>query len=385
MATILNETQLHHKSPGSDKVYCIAVMEEDDGSYSTAFCYGKRNATLSQVGFKAKHTIYAKAIAAYTKQITKELTRSDTPYVEAPGVCGDPLAHLAVKSTVAASVPFIPSPSKPAVELERTGIAVQLLNPIDDADLHKYLTDPRYAAQEKRNGERRPACLKDGEFYTSNRKGFKQSCPVPVADALSKAGISSFVVDGELIGDIYFAFDLLYASGKDYTGASFFSRFKTLTTLFASATGKHFSIIPLALSSFDKTALYERLLREEREGIVFIELASVYEPGKPASGGTRMKKRFVEAAQVIVTSVNAKRSVAIHVIENGRQISVGNVTIPPNASIPALGEILSVEYLYYFGEGGSLFQPVYEGVRTDIDHEDCTLVQLKRAPLDMAA
>lgn len=380
MATIIKETQLHHKSSGSDKVYCIAVIEEGDGTFSTPYCYGKRYATLSKVAYKAERTSFSKADAAYNKQINKELTRSDTPYVLSPGICGDPLACLATRTSATTST----VPPRPIVELERTGIAVQLLNSIDDNDLQKYLTDPRYGAQEKRNGERRPVCQKDGGYFTSYRKGFKVSCPVPVVDALYKTGVSSFVVDGELIGDKYFAFDLLYAEGKDYTGASFFSRFKTLNTLFASAISKHFSIIPLAISCFDKTALYERLLKEEKEGIVFIELSSIYEPGKPASGGTRLKKRFVEAAQVIVTSVNAKRSVAIHVIEKGRQISVGSVTIPPNASIPSPGEILSVEYLYYF-EGGSLFQPVYEGVRTDIAAEDCTLSQLKRAPLDMAA
>ena len=60
-------------------------------------------------------------------------------------------------------------------------------------------------------------------------------------------------------------------------------------------------------------------------------------------------------------------------------VSCGNVTIPVGAEIPAVGDIIEVRYLYAFRESGSLFQPVYIGVRDDIDLElkDCCVNQLK--------
>jgi bifunctional non-homologous end joining protein LigD len=58
-------------------------------------------------------------------------------------------------------------------------------------------------------------------------------------------------------------------------------------------------------------------------------------------------------------------------------ISCGNVTIPVGSDFPAVGDIVEVRYLYAFPESGSLFQPVYLGVRDDIDLKDCSVNQLK--------
>ncbi len=383
MAEILKQLDLHFFGGGSDKVYHIALVAEDNGTYSTAFAYGRRNSTLSQ-GHKVVNTSSAQAEQAFRKLANEKIGKG---YVESEGVSGSNVFSFLGKVSTApsSSSGFIPTPTKSTVELERTGIAVQLLNAIDETELQHYLSSPSYGAQEKKNGERRAACLRDGDYFTSNRKGFKVSCPAPVAEALSKTGFPSMVVDGELIGDIFFAFDLLFADGKDYTGLPFFTRFKNLTALFTPAVGKHFVIVPLVLSCFDKTALLERLRKEGREGMVFKELSAPVVPGKPASGGSQLKYKFVEDCQVIVSSINTKRSVAICVLDDkGRSIGVGNVTIPPNHNIPSVGDVVAVEYLYYY-EGGSLYQPVYGGVRTDLDIEDCTLAQLKRAPLDMAA
>lgn len=56
--------------------------------------------------------------------------------------------------------------------------------------------------------------------------------------------------------------------------------------------------------------------------------------------------------------------------------AVENVTIPPNKQIPAADAVVEIRYLYAY-PGGSLYQPVYLGVRDDITAEFCTLAQLK--------
>jgi bifunctional non-homologous end joining protein LigD len=55
---------------------------------------------------------------------------------------------------------------------------------------------------------------------------------------------------------------------------------------------------------------------------------------------------------------------------------VGNVTIPPNHTVPANGSIVEVRYLYAF-PGGSVFQPVYLGQRDDVTRRECHVSQLK--------
>ena len=57
-------------------------------------------------------------------------------------------------------------------------------------------------------------------------------------------------------------------------------------------------------------------------------------------------------------------------------VPVGNVTIPPNHKIPVVGAVIEVRYLYAF-RGGSIYQPVYLGARTDITAEECSTAQLK--------
>ena len=64
---------------------------------------------------------------------------------------------------------------------------------------------------------------------------------------------------------------------------------------------------------------------------------------------------------------------------------VGAVTIATNQTIPAVGNLIDVKYLYAF-EGGSLFQPTFKGVRTDLEPTAANVTQLifKAANLDVA-
>jgi len=82
-------------------------------------------------------------------------------------------------------------------------------------------------------------------------------------------------------------------------------------------------------------------------------------------------------ASCIVAGVNGtKRSVAIELLDGEQRISVGNVTVPPNANIPSAGTIIEIRYLYCY-EGGSLYQPVYLCRRDDVSPSACTTAQLK--------
>jgi hypothetical protein len=67
----------------------------------------------------------------------------------------------------------------------------------------------------------------------------------------------------------------------------------------------------------------------------------------------------------------ADRSVAWAVYQDPGDgfVEVGNVTIPPNFDIPPAGSLVDVRYLYA-RLGGSLYQPVYLGPRTDVDVAD---------------
>ena len=106
-----------------------------------------------------------------------------------------------------------------------------------------------------------------------------------------------------------------------------------------------------------------------------------YIPGRPNSGGTQLKYKFCETASFIVTQVNDKRSVMLILFDGEKVRSAGNVTIPPNHDMPKPGDVVECRYLYAFKESGSIYQPVFLGVRDDIQHTECTTAQLKyKAP-----
>ena len=80
--------------------------------------------------------------------------------------------------------------------------------------------------------------------------------------------------------------------------------------------------------------------------------------------------------------INAKRSVTLGLYnaDGDKLVPAGNVTIPPNHQVPEVGEICETRYLHAFRESGSIYQPVYLGVRSDIPAADCTVDQLKFKP-----
>jgi bifunctional non-homologous end joining protein LigD len=126
-------------------------------------------------------------------------------------------------------------------------------------------------------------------------------------------------------------------------------------------------------------------LNESAEGVVFKHKDAPYSSGRPASGGSQLKYKFVEAASVLVTAINAQRSVGLGFFD--RPGTVGNVTVPPNHKVPAIGAVVEVRYLYAMPGSLALIQPVYLGERDDISPSECLSSQLKfrRSPEEAAA
>ncbi|HAO80150.1 MAG TPA: DNA ligase, partial [Verrucomicrobia subdivision 3 bacterium] len=126
-----------------------------------------------------------------------------------------------------------------------------------------------------------------------------------------------------------------------------------------------------------KTELWERLRRENREGIVFKRLDAPYVPGKPNQGGPQLKFKFVATLSVVVAKINTQRSVEVGLFQGRSLVSCGNVTIPANHEIPKVGAVVEVRYLYAYRDSLALYQPVYLGPRDDVDAGECVVSQLK--------
>lgn len=135
---------------------------------------------------------------------------------------------------------------------------------------------------------------------------------------------------------------------------------------------------PPAFSSDEKVKLLNRVKAESGEGVVFKRIDAPYEAGRPNSGGAQLKYKLYASASVIVLKQNDKRSVEMGMIESdGQLVSVGNVAIPANKSIPDEMSIIEVRYLFAYPNGGSLYQPTFLELRADVEQHECLTSQLK--------
>lgn len=343
---------LFYKEGSSDKVY-QASLEKKGSSFVVNFAYGRRGATL-KTGTKTNVAVdFAEADKIYQKLVNEKMGKGYLP------IEGDVTQYQHTDK-----------------EQRKTGIFCQLLNPIDEEEVDKYLQDDNYVAQEKMDGKRNLFSKEGQELTAINRKSLSVGFPDTFNDALKVK--EDFIIDGEAIGDDLFVFDILSFNGEDLKNEPFENRYGILSKVaFKSfAKVKAFKLVEVATTTSEKTTLFKELKKKGAEGIVFKLKSAKYTAGRPASGGTQIKFKFVKTASFIVLKVNKKRSVEVGVYEGKELISVGNVTIPPNKDIPSKDDIIEVQYLYAY-KGGSIYQPVYIGLRDDIDDKDCKIEQLK--------
>ena len=342
---------LYYREGSSDKVYQAAI-EPTGNQFVVNFAYGRRGTTLT-TGTKTSSPVdYAAAKKIYGKLVSEKKAKG---YTE--GENGTSYQHT---------------------DKRPSGILPQLLNPVEEAEVELLLRDDNYCAQEKFDGKHLLVRKQDDDLEGINKKGFVVGLPQTVANEL-RSVTGSFIPDGESIGDDYHAFDLLEYNGENLRVLPYRIRLARLIDLLllTRTDFKHIRLVQTAFSTPQKTELYQRLRRENREGIVFKRLDAPYVPGRPNSGGPQLKFKFVATLSAVVAKINVQRSVELGLFNGRSLVSCGNVTIPANHEIPTVGNIVDVRFLYAFKESGVLYQPVYLGARDDVDPGECLVSQLK--------
>jgi bifunctional non-homologous end joining protein LigD len=352
--TELPTTTLYYKEGSSDKVYQCQI-EAAGERYVVNFAYGRRGGTLN-TGTKTNVPVDFDSAQRIFDKLVKE--KKSKGYTE--GQDATPYQHT---------------------NQQPSGILPQLLNSIDQHQVLDLVHNDNWCMQEKMDG-RRLIVRKQGQDITGiNKKGNTVSLFITLFDVV-KAFDADVIIDGESIGDNFYAFDLLELDGVDIRSWPYRERLAALMNLLFSVQQRVIKLVDTAFTTDQKLALLKKLKAGKREGIVFKQVWSAYTPGRPNSGGNQLKHKFVATLSALVSKVNAQRSVAISLIgKNGWQHS-GNVTIPANHTIPGTGDIVEVRFLYAFPESDILFQPVYLGKRDDVDLGECTVQQLKYKPTD---
>lgn len=346
MGATLASITLYHREGPSDKVYQVQ-LESVEGGFVVNFQFGRRGSTL-QSGTKTPSPASSEnALKIYDRLVAEKKGKG---YTE--GTNGTPYQGS-----------------------EQTGrqsyLLPQLSNAVDDSQIEELLADDRWCMQEKKDG-RRLLIRKAGAVIEGiNRKGIIAEMSEVIVEAVRQMR-GDLVLDGEAVGDVYWAFDLLELDRKDLRGHGVTQRFDELMWLLSFSGESHVRLIPHASTTSYKRELYERLKSARAEGIVFKRKTAKYLPGRPWSGGDHLKFKFTATATCQVLRQNdGKRSVGLAVAQDLGDgfVEVGNVTIPANSRIPVQGSLVEVRYLYAY-VGGSLYQPVYLGERDDVDNAD---------------
>ena len=348
----------------SDKEYHAEIIEVTGGNVVN-FRYGRRGGVLT-AGTKTSSPVnFTEAQRIYDKLIKEKTAKGYTSDV----------SGAAYQSTSQAGI--------------RSDFVPQLLNPVSEHEAMGLILDSNWAAQEKMDGERRAAHAENSTAIGMNRKGLIVPLPQSIADELQAISTQSGAlrVDGELIGDILYVFDLHIHKGTRIHALPWIDRMHLAEALLSGC--QKIQTVPVATTTEQKQSLWNTVLTAKGEGVVLKRMNCPVISGRPNSGGDWMKFKFTESASCCVMAINpGRRSVQVGLLEfnirpdliqDQMLISVGSVTIPPNHAVPAVGDIVEVRYLYAY-RGGSLYQPVYRGKRSDLNLSACTISQLKFKP-----
>lgn len=352
MENCSESVSLYFKSGSSDKVYHARIEAAGGGGFIVSYAYGRRGGTLS-TGTKTKFPVdHATALRVFEKLVADKQSKGYTA-----GADGTPYLHSEKAGRV-------------------SGLLPQLLNVIDESDAARVVGSPQWVMQEKFDG-RRLILRKVGDAVEGiNKLGLVVAVAEPIAAAaLSISG--DFVLDGEAIDDTLYVFDLLSRDGTDLCEQPYGDRYRGLTSLIdAAGSSGNIRYVDCWIDTGEKADHLKDLRAQNAEGAVFKRWDAPYRQGRPNSGGTQLKLKFVATVSAMVTKVNQQRSVGVSLLDGDTWKAVGNVTVPANQEVPQVGDVVEVRYLYAL-QGGSLYQPVLLGVRTDVEQSECGVAQLK--------
>lgn len=257
-----------------------------------------------------------------------------------------------------------------------------LASVLPEAELENMIRNPDAVFQRKYDGERAIVSMRRSGIVRTNRNGIIKPLSASVEAELKKLlALPDFrdeletVIDGELMGDDFVAYDMLVQRDNDICSRSFDERFANLEMLLEDTNAG--LLAATAYSEADKRAMVQQAQDEKWEGIMVRLGSTEYKPGR---GKSILKyKLWATCTCRVLSTGGTTRSVQVALRDDkDNEVFCGNVTVPPNQDIPEAYGLVEVRYLYAM-EGGSLYQPTLLRPRDDID--ECDLrSSLRQAP-----
>jgi bifunctional non-homologous end joining protein LigD len=220
------------------------------------------------------------------------------------------------------------------------------MQPIE-SELHgapeELFRDDAWAAQEKIDGKRCVVTCTTGELRAVTRNGNPIKLP---AKARALLPLGNYIVDGELVGNDFTAFDVLSIGADDVRTLPYSQRLAILD-------GLHVPQIVTHYGEAAKRALHAAVQSAGREGIVFKRLAAKWRAGRTADA---VKLKFWKSDTFVVESFDG-RGIAIRTMDGkpaGRCAGGANV-----------GDLVEIRFAHWT-EAGKLMHPAIIGIRDDL-------------------
>lgn len=291
-----------------------------------------------------------------------------------------------------------PTPTAPAPSTMPSTLRPMLAEEIDAGrDLARYAQDARYVFEAKLDGQRVMLQVESGSVAAIGRNGqasqhaprFRDRRHAPDLARLAKMG--EVVLDGELVGDKFWIFDmptLEWRGGIEMVfdaNEPWHVRRRALGLLFRAwnPDSDLFGLLPYAEGTDDKVALAEDLMKRNCEGVIVKNADAPYRWGRRCSDV--LKAKYWKTADVIVTAVSTggKSNAELAAYKDGALVSVGRCSTNGKGAVAA-GMVVEVKYLY-LGPGDRLVQPDLLRIRTDKSGPECTFDQLVKTSKEVLA
>lgn len=280
-----------------------------------------------------------------------------------------------------------PAPAAPLAPAKNPAPTVKpmLAEETDHMQILAYSRDDDWWVEQKVDGHRVLLTVENGRAKATGRNG-QPSQHNPrfmqphYADITRLDGI---VLDGELVGDVMWLFDLPWEDGQvEYRKTPYEERRERLEKVFAdwAPESSAYRLLPVARTEEEKTKLSLECLQKGGEGVMLKRRNGLYVPSRVRHV---LKAKFVKTVDCVITGVgmdghdNYELSLyhpdgSLKVI--GRCSAIGKESCQ-------IGDVAEIKYLY-IGADNRLYQPRFMHKRTDKDAPECTVDQIANAKVN---
>lgn len=261
-----------------------------------------------------------------------------------------------------------------------------LADKIDKSRLPKIADDPNTAWEQKVDGDRQLIHVNNGRVFVANREGKAKangSLPGPVMAYFGAMKGGPYIFDGEIVGRVFWLFDLPVASTYVTCSDPFRYRRDVLAEWYALwGESPHVRLLPSIRDTLGKLELARDLYANGAEGVIIRDLDAPYVSGKRTKN--ILKAKYVEDVDCFVTELQRgtneagkpKSNIVVAVYDaNGAEREIGEVTANAgDGERIQIGDVVKVKYLYMTADH-RLYQPTYPKLRTDKPKHECTMDQ----------